>query len=194
MSSSRLEAFSDGVIAIIITIMVLELRAPQDFGWAALWTLWPVFLSYLLSFIIAAIYWINHHHLLHLASKVDTRLLWANTNLLFWMSLMPFTTAWLGRSAAAPVPTACYAGVAAMNALSFYILRAAVTRQHVGNKEIEEFDRRLARKKLLALAIYLTAIPVAFLMPALSLALCALPACMYFLPTRHPVVVPGPRR
>ena len=182
---TRLEAFSDGVIAIIITIMVLELRAPVSAGAAELLALWPVFLSYVLSFTIVAIYWINHHQVLGLARRVDAHLLWANTNLLFWMSLMPFTTAWLGSTDAAPVPTLAYAAVATLCAASFYLLRAAAARQRTGDPGFRQINEAMIRKNLLALGIYVTAVVVASWAPVAALVLCALPALMYFLPDRH---------
>jgi uncharacterized membrane protein len=182
---TRLEAFSDGVIAIIITIMVLELRAPASAGAADLLALWPVFLSYVLSFTIVAIYWINHHQVLGLARRVDARLLWANTNLLFWMSLMPFTTAWLGETDAAPVPTFAYATVATLCAGSFYLLRASAARQRVDEPGFQVINQTMIRKNLLALGIYLAAMATAPVFPLVALLLCAMPALMYFLPTRH---------
>jgi len=181
---NRLEAFSDGVIAIIITIMVLELRVPEAPTLTALAAGWPTFLSYLLSFTIVAIYWINHH-LVHLACRVDPPVLWANTNLLFWMSLMPFVTAWMGESRTAPWPTAAYALVATLCSISFFLLRAAIARQHEGKADFAELNAQLIRKNLLAIVIYVSATAAALVLPALSLGLCALPALMYFLPERH---------
>jgi uncharacterized membrane protein len=183
--TSRLEAFSDGVIAIIITIMVLELRAPATADLHGLLQLAPVFLSYVLSFTIAAIYWINHHQILGLARRVDARVLWTNINLLFWMSLMPLTTAWLGESGAAPLPTACYAGVATLCGGSFFLLRDAIGRQRAEDPAFQALNRQMARKNFVALAIYISATACALVAPAASLVLCALPALMYFLPTRE---------
>lgn len=185
MKPNRLEAFSDGVIAIIITIMVLELKVPHAPTLEALAEGWPTFLSYLLSFTIVAIYWINHHHLVHLAHRVDPPMLWANTNLLFWMSLMPFVTAWMGESRTAPWPTAAYAVVTTLCSASFYLLRASIARQHQGKDDFTELNAQLIRKNLLALGIYAISIPAALVLPALSLGLCALPALMYFLPERQ---------
>ena len=130
MPKERLAAFSDGVIAIIITIMVLELKVPHGADWSALAKLLPVFLSYVLSFVYIAIYWNNHHHLLHTVSKVDGSILWANTHLLFWLSLIPFATGWMGENNFARHPTALYGVALLMPALAYYILQRAIIRSH----------------------------------------------------------------
>src|SRR5918911_1469196 len=130
MQKSRLEAFSDGVIAIIITIMVLELKVPHGADLAALQPLLPVFLSYVLSFIYVGIYWSNHHHLLHATKRIDGRILWANLHLLFWLSLFPFATGWMGENHVAPLPTAAYGLVLLMAAIAYYLLeRLIIARQ-----------------------------------------------------------------
>ena len=126
MGKNRLEAFSDGVIAIIITIMVLELKVPQGDNFAALLPLIPVFLSYLLSFIYVGIYWNNHHHMLHTCHKVTGPILWANQHLLFWLSLFPFATAWMGNNHNATTPTVCYGIVLGMAAISYFILQRTI--------------------------------------------------------------------
>jgi uncharacterized membrane protein len=126
MGKTRLEAFSDAVIAIIITIMVLELKAPQGTDLAALRPLWPVFLSYVLSFVNIAIYWNNHHHMLHVTERVSGNVLWANTHLLFWLSLIPFVTAWMGENHFAPAPTALYGVVLLMAAIAYWVLVRAI--------------------------------------------------------------------
>ena len=126
MQKNRLEAFSDGVIAIIITIMVLELKAPHEAGVQALKPLWPVFLSYVLSFVYVAIYWNNHHHMLHTVKQVSGGILWANLHLLFWLSLFPFATAWLGENHGAPAPTAFYGVILLMAAIAYYILQQMI--------------------------------------------------------------------
>src|SRR5438105_5487134 len=128
MKTNRLEAFSDGVIAILITIMVLELKAPHDPTPASLAKMWPVFFAYVLSFIIIAIYWVNHHHLIHLVTRVDSVILWANINLLFWISLIPWVTVYLGDNHALPFPVAIYAAVSAAGAISFSILLVFISR------------------------------------------------------------------
>jgi uncharacterized membrane protein len=126
MGKGRLEAFSDGVIAIIITIMVLELKAPHEASLAGLLPLWPVFLSYVLSFIYVGIYWNNHHHLLHAVKQVSGGILWANLHLLFWLSLVPFVTAWMGENHFAPVPTALYGVVMLLAAVAYYLLQQCI--------------------------------------------------------------------
>src|SRR5580698_7903816 len=128
MGKDRLAAFSDGVIAVIITIMVLELKVPEGDDWAALAKIGPVFVAYVLSFVYVAIYWNNHHHLLHTVTRVDGMILWANSNLLFWLSLVPATTAWLGENFLAPVPTAVYGITLLIPALAFYGLQRAIIR------------------------------------------------------------------
>ncbi|HKH90334.1 MAG TPA: TMEM175 family protein, partial [Gemmatimonadaceae bacterium] len=128
MKPNRLEAFSDGVIAIIITIMVLELHAPHEPTWSALRPLWPVILSYVLSFVYIGIYWNNHHHMLHLTRRVTGGILWANLHLLFWLSLTPFTTAWMGETHFAAVPTAVYGAVLLACAIAYYVLQLVIIR------------------------------------------------------------------
>ena len=132
MKTNRIEAFSDGVMAILITIMVLELKAPHDPTPASLAKMWPTFFAYVLSFIIIAIYWINHHHLIHLVTRVDSVVLWANINLLFWISLIPWVTVYLGDNHALPFPVALYAAVSTAGAISFYLLRASIARHQLG--------------------------------------------------------------
>src|SRR5919199_2025966 len=126
MGKGRLEAFSDGVIAIIITIMVLEMKVPHGENLAALRPLLPVFLSYVLSFVYVGIYWNNHHHMLHATKRIDGRILWANLHLLFWLSLFPFATGWMGENHFAAVPTALYGLVLLMAAIAYYLLEQAI--------------------------------------------------------------------
>jgi uncharacterized membrane protein len=183
MKTNRIEAFSDGVMAILITIMVLELKAPHDPTPASLARMWPVFFAYVLSFIIIAIYWVNHHHLIHLISRVDAVILWANMNLLFWISLIPWVTVYLGDNHALPFPVALYAAVSIAGALSFYLLRASIARHH-HDLEFKRLNKRMARKNLIALVIYIAAIAMAFIYTPLALVMIALPAAMYFLPER----------
>src|SRR5918996_4672966 len=133
MGKNRLEAFSDGVLAIIITIMVLELRVPHDASLAALQPLWGVFLSYVLSFLYLAIYWNNHHHMLHTVHEVTGGILWANLHLLFWLSLVPFVTGWMGENHFAPVPTAVYGIVLLMAAMAYWILQRLIIRSQGPN-------------------------------------------------------------
>src|SRR5215210_565625 len=126
MSKGRLEAFSDGVIAILITIMVLELRVPHGADWQALRPLVPVFLTYILSFVFLGIYWSNHHHMLHAADRINGKILWANLHLLFWLSLIPFVTGWMGENHFAKLPTAIYGVVLLFDAISYTILQSVI--------------------------------------------------------------------
>ena len=183
MKTNRIEAFSDGVIAILITIMVLELKAPHDPTPASLAKMWPIFFAYVLSFVLIAIYWVNHHHLIHLVTCVDSFILWANINLLFWISLIPWVTVYLGDNHALPFPVALYAAVSIAGGISFYLLRASIAR-HNHDPEFRRLNKKMARKNLIAIVIYLAAIATAFIYTPLALVLIALPAAMYFLPER----------
>ncbi len=174
MKTNRIEAFSDGVMAILITIMVLELKAPHDPTPASLARMWPTFFAYVLSFIIIAIYWVN---------RVDSVVLWANINLLFWISLIPWVTVYLGDNHALPFPVALYAAVSAAGAISFFLLRESIARDH-HEPEFKRLNKRMARKNLIAVLIYVAAIVAAFVYTPLALIMIALPAMMYFLPER----------
>jgi uncharacterized membrane protein len=184
MTRSRLEAFSDGVIAIIITIMVLELRAPHEASITALRPLMPVFLSYAMSFLFIGIYWSNHHHLLQAVEHVSGGVLWANLHLLFWLSLTPFVTAWIGETRFAPWPVALYGIVLLLSAISYYILVLALL-------SIHQPESVLARaigsdfKGRISMVIYLVAIPLAFLRPWLAYAVYMLVAVMWLVPDRR---------
>ena len=184
MRTNRLEAFSDGVIAIIITIMVLELKPPHDPDVTSLLRLWPTFCAYVLSFIIIAIYWVNHHHLIHLVSRVDAGILWANMNLLFWLSIVPWATVYLGDNHLLPFPVALYATVSIAGAVSFYFLRVSIARHH-HEPEFKKLNKKMARKNQIAILIYIGAIVTAFINVPLALLLIALPASMYFIPERQ---------
>jgi len=184
MSTTRLEAFSDGVLAIIITIMVLELRVPHEPTFAALALLLPVLLSYVLSFIYLGIYWSNHHHLLHATERVNGAILWANLHLLFWLSLIPFTTAWMGENHFASAPTALYGVVLLMAAVAYWILQRVILRS-------EGRDSVLARavggdlKGKLSPLFYIVAIPAAFVHPGISDALFVTVALIWLIPDRR---------
>src|SRR5437868_5195672 len=168
-------------MAILITIMVLELKAPHDPTPASLTQMWPTFFAYFLSFVIIAIYWINHHHLIHLVHRVDSTILWANVNLLFWISLIPWVTVYIGDNHALPFPVALYAAVSADGAVPFFLLRASIARHH-HESEFETLNRKMARKNLIAIVVYLAAILAAFVYVPVALIMIALPASMYFLP------------
>ncbi len=157
MPKGRLEAFTDGVMAIIITIMVLELKVPHGEDLAVLWALWPVFLSYGLSFLYVGIYWNNHHHLMHATREVSGRILWANLHLLFWLSLLPFSTGWMGENHFARVPTALLGFNLLMAAIAYTILLLAIIRHHgPGNRIAEAVGGD--RKGKLSLALYVASI------------------------------------
>jgi len=162
MDTKRLEAFSDGVIAIIITIMVLELRAPHEHELTALRPLFPVFLSYVLSFIYLGIYWNNHHHMLHVTRQVSGGILWANLHLLFWLSLIPFTTAWIGETTAAPTPTALYGVVLLAAAIAYTILQYAIVAKH-GRRSLLATAIGRDLKGTASLIMYGVAIPASYL-------------------------------
>jgi uncharacterized membrane protein len=184
MGTNRLEAFSDGVIAVIITIMVLELKVPRDSTLVSLRSLAPQFLSYLLSFMVVAIMWVNHHHLLHSARRADARLLWSNNILLFWMSLVPFVTAFMGNNHGDPRAVALYGAVLTLCSLSFVLLRSAIVQHYKDNDEMANYHRRVQFKNLSSLLLYLASVPLAFLDVRISFAIFVLVALSYFLPER----------
>ncbi len=184
MHKGRLEAFSDGVLAIIITIMVLELRAPHGADASALRPLLPVFLSYLLSFVYIGIYWNNHHHMFQAADRVGGAVLWANLHLLFWLSLFPFVTDWMGENRLAPVPTALYGGVLLMAAIAYFILQTAIiARQGEGSVLARAVGRDLKGKA--SPALYAVAIAAAFFHPWLSQAIYVIVALVWLVPDRR---------
>ena len=190
MTKGRLEAFSDGVVAILITIMVLELKVPAGATWDKLFdhstgpSPFVSLLTYLLSFVSIAIYWNNHHHMLHASTKVNGAVLWANTHLLFWLSLIPYTTAWMQEAHFKPVPTAAYGIVLLMAGLSFTILRNTLV--SAGGPNIP-----LARvvaddtKPRASIALYAAAIPLAFVHPLISITLIVIVALMWLIPSRR---------
>jgi uncharacterized membrane protein len=161
MPKNRLEAFSDGVMAILITIMVLELETPHGDDWQAIVPLLPVIVTYVLSFVFLAIYWNNHHHMLHAAERVNGRILWANNHLLFWLSLIPFVTGWMGANHDAPAPTAAYGVVMVMSALAYTLLQSAILAHHGPHSHLAKAVGADWKSKL-SLAMYLAAIPLAF--------------------------------
>ena len=160
MGKGRLEAFSDGVIAIIITIMVLELEVPEEADWHALTAVGPRFASYVLSFVMLGIYWNNHHHLLHATSKVTGGVMWANLHLLFWLSLIPFVTAWQGQHHRDVVPTIAYGSVLLMGAISYTILQATILAHQRADSPLAQAVGRDWKGKL-SLALYIAALPLA---------------------------------
>jgi uncharacterized membrane protein len=180
----RLSAFSDGVIAIIITIMVLELKVPHTAGVEALLPLLPVFLAYLLSFIILGIYWNNHHHMFTLTDRITGGVLWANLHLLFWLSLMPFVTGWMGENHFAPLPTALYGAVMAMAGIAYYILESTIIRSQGASSRLGAAVGGEAKGKI-SVVLYLAAIPLAFVNAFVSDALYVLVALMWLVPDRR---------
>jgi len=184
MDTKRLEAFSDGVIAIIITIMVLELRAPHEHELAALRPLFPVFLSYVLSFIYLGIYWNNHHHMLHVTRQVSGAILWANLHLLFWLSLIPFTTAWIGETTAAPTPTALYGVVLLAAAIAYTILQYAIVAKH-GRRSLLATAIGRDLKGTASLIMYGVAIPASYLNVWIANGLYVAVALIWLIPDRR---------
>ena len=184
MGKGRLEAFSDGVIAILITIMVLELKIPHGSEMAALAPVLPVFLTYVLSFVYLGIYWNNHHHMLHATTRVDGKILWANLHLLFWLSLVPFVTGWMGENHFASTPTAIYGTVMLASAVAYLVLQTTII-------AAEGRDSKLARavasdfKGKLSLAAYASAIPLAFVREWLADALYVAVALLWLVPDKR---------
>jgi uncharacterized membrane protein len=184
MEKDRLTAFTDGVIAIIITIMVLELKVPHGSGWDDLAGVLPVFLSYILSFLYVAIYWNNHHHMLQTVSKVDGLILWANMNLLFWLSLVPFATAWMGENNFAALPTAVYGVSLFMPAIAYYLLQLSILRREGPNSALARALGNDIKGKMSPI-LYAAAIGFAFLQPLVSGAIYIFIALMWLIPDRR---------
>ena len=184
MPKERLLAFSDGVSAIVITIMVSELKVPHDADIRTMEPLVPVFLSYVLSFIYIAIYWNNHHHLLHAAEHVNGGILWANLHLLFWLSLIPFTTGWLGENHAAPLPVAAYGAVLLCCAIAYTILNWALIRNHEAGSLLSK-SSGVNTKGMFSIVSYVAAIPLAFVNPWISCALYVAVAFSWLIPERR---------
>jgi uncharacterized membrane protein len=185
MNKNRLEAFSDGVIAILITIMVLELRIPHGDDLSALAPLLPVFLTYILSFIYLGIYWNNHHHMLQATREINGGIMWANLHLLFWLSLVPFVTGWMGENHFAPLPTAVYGAVMLCSAISYTLLQTLIVRHHHGE------NRRLGeavgsdKKGKASMVLYAAAIPLAFINQWFSDGIYVFVAAMWLVPDRR---------
>lgn len=184
MNKTRLETFSDGVIAILITIMVLELKIPHGSDFEALRPLFPVFVTYILSFIYLAIYWNNHHHMLQATGQINGKTLWANMHLLFWLSLIPFTTGWMGENHFAPLPTAVYGVVLLGAAIAYYILQNQIVAAHETNANLKAALGNDLKGKISPL-IYIAAIGLAFVNQWISDALYVLVALMWLIPDRR---------
>jgi uncharacterized membrane protein len=184
MSKGRLEAFSDGVIAILITIMVLELHVPHGGDVAALLPLTPVFLAYILSFVYIGIYWNNHHHMLQLATHINGGVLWANLHLLFWLSIVPFVTGWMGENHFSEWPTAVYGGVLLLCAISYTILQETIIRAQ-GKHSLLRTAIGGDRKGKISLVCYIAAIPLAFVHERIAQALYLIVALIWLVPDRR---------
>lgn len=184
MTTNRLEAFSDAVIAIVITIMVLELDAPAGTDWESLRPVLPVFLTYVLSFVFLGIYWSNHHHMMNVTERVNGAVLWANLHLLFWLSLVPFVTRWMGDTDFASVPVAVYGGILLLSSVAWFVLEKAILR-------LEGAASRLARavggrrKELASSALYVAALPMAFVRPWVSIGIYVVVALMWLVPDKR---------
>ncbi len=184
MTKTRLEAFSDGVIAIALTIMVLELKAPHGTQWSDLNPLLPAFLAYVLSFVNIGIYWNNHHHLLHATDHVDGRILWANMHLLFWLSLMPFVTAWMAENHFAVIPTATYGFVLLMAGLAYSFLVKSILAHGDANHALREaLDKDW--KGMASIIVYIVAVILAFASQWIAIVLYVLVACAWFIPDKR---------
>ena len=181
MKTTRLEAFSDGVIAILITIMVLELRTPAGHDWAALMTLGSRFCPYVLSFVILGIYWNNHHHMVYMAERVSGAVLWANLHLLFWLSLIPFGTAWIGEAWPAPVPAATYGAVLMLAGTAYYILKTTIIRAHGPGSDLKAALGSDV-KGIVSVVMYAAAIPLAFVHAWVSAAIYVVVALGWLVP------------
>lgn len=181
MKTGRLEAFSDGVLAIIITIMVLELKVPHETDLESLLPIWPVFLSYVLSFIYIAIYWNNHHHMLQAADRINGSILWANMHLLFWLSLIPFTTAWMGENHFATIPVALYGVVLFFAGLAYWILERSIVREHGPDSTLAKAVGRDWKGRLSNI-LYAIAIAAAFVHPLIAGVIYAAVAVMWLVP------------
>jgi uncharacterized membrane protein len=185
MNKSRLEAFSDGVFAIIITIMVLEIKVPNGADWASLKPLLPILSSYVLSFLFVAIYWGNHHHLLHTVKSVNSGIIWANINLLFWLSIIPVATGWMGENHFATNTIIVYAVLLLINGLSFTILQLTVEKTNPHTPQLAEAFARLKVKGFISLVCYSAAIPLAFVNTIISGVLFLIVSVMWLVPDKN---------
>jgi|TARA_R100000479_G_scaffold33554_1_gene13786 uncharacterized membrane protein len=184
MKTGRLEAFSDGVLAIVITIMVLEMQAPEDTSIEGLLKVLPVFVSYVLSFIYIGIYWNNHHHLIQVTEKVNGGILWANLHLLFWLSLIPFATSWLGENHTQPLPIALYGTVLLMSAVAYRILESALIKHHDENFVLKKLTKK-GSKENISILIYVAAIPLSFVNTWIAIGCFILVAILWAIPDKR---------
>jgi uncharacterized membrane protein len=184
MDRSRLTAFTDGVVAVLITIMVLNMNPPHGARLENLRGLWPIFLSYILSYIHVAIYWNNHHHFFHLVKVVDGAILWANLNLLFWLSLVPFATAWMGENGFAPIPTAMYGVALLMSAAAWSLMQTVIIRQQGADSPLRRAIGRDLKSKLTPM-VYILGVVLAFVSPPVSLIAYFAVALIWLVPDRR---------
>jgi uncharacterized membrane protein len=184
MNKSRLEAFSDGVIAILLTIMVLELKVPHGADWTVLRPLLPVFLTYVLSFVFLGIYWNNHHHMLHLTTRINGKILWANLHLLFWLSLVSFATGWMGENHFAPLPTALYGVVLLLSGIAYTLLQSAIIADQGKDSKLAAAVGRDLKGKASA-ALYAVAVGLAFVREWLADAIYVFVALLWLVPDRR---------
>lgn len=184
MQKSRLEAFSDGVLAIILTIMVLELKVPHGEEWSDLQNLMPKFISYILSFLYIGIYWGNHHHLVHTASRVTSYMMLANLNLLFWLSLIPFSTGWMGESYFAKIPVALYSANLLLAGTAYFILQKAIEKTVVPDNKMAKALQRLSYKGIITQISYAVTIPLAFVSPVTSVIISFIIAVIWLIPDK----------
>ena len=185
MSKQRLEAFSDGVIAILITIMVLELRVPEGADWVALSPLVPVFLSYVLSFVVLGIYWNNHHHMLHATDRINGKVMWANLHLLFWLSLLPFATGWMGENHFEALPTAVYGVDLLLAGVAYWILECTIIAEHGPHSRLAAALGGSDGKAKLSMVLYACAIPLAFVNQWISEGIYVFTAALWLIPDRR---------
>jgi len=185
MNKTRLEAFSDAVIAILMTIMVLELKVPHGVDLESLTPLVPIFLAYVLSFIYLGIYWNNHHHMLQATRKVNGKILWANMHLLFWLSLVPFVTGWMGENNFAPLPTSIYGVILLLCAISYTMLQTKIVKHEDGENELLATAVGNDLKGKISIGCYVAAIPLAFVSQWIAGALYVFVAAMWFIPDRR---------
>jgi uncharacterized membrane protein len=184
MSKGRLEAFSDGVIAILITILMLELKVPEGADLSALRAMAPTFLTYILSFVFIGIYWNNHHHMLHTVTRINGKILWANMHLLFWLSLVPFTTAWLGPNASAPVPTAVYGIVLLAAGLAYFLLQTAIIADQGEGSKLKAALGKDYKSKV-SIILYASAIGLSFVDTRMADVIYVLLTAIWFIPDRR---------
>jgi uncharacterized membrane protein len=184
MEKTRLEAFSDGVLAIIITIMVLELKVPTSATWSVLFDLWPVASSYVLSFIFIGIYWGNHHHLLHTVKNVNASIIWGNLNLLFWLSLIPFATAWMGENHFSPNTVVVYAILLLLCGISYSILQRTIFNTQRHGNTLKEAFMKMERKGIFSVVAYTAAIPMAFVNTIISYLLFLSVSILWIIPDK----------